>query len=92
MNDKKATINEIKKLRQVPDEVKVRLKEYGRIKKTILKALEADPKSIPEISAETGLDQEVVTYHLMTMIKFKEVEVDSLDDMDEYYSYRKAEG
>ncbi|MCK4539090.1 MAG: hypothetical protein KAV42_09880 [Candidatus Krumholzibacteria bacterium] len=92
MNEKKATINEMKKLRQVPDEVRARLKEYGRIKKAILKALETDPKSIPEISAGTGLDQEVVTYHLMTMIKFKEVVVECLDDMDEYYSYRKAEG
>ncbi len=92
MNEKKATINEIKKLRQVSDEVKASLKEYNRIKKMILKAIEAGPKSIPEISAESGLDQEVVTYHLMTMVKFKDVEVDSLDDMDEYYSYRKVEG
>ena len=92
MNEKKATINEIKKLRQVPDEVKASLKEYNRIKKMILKALEAEPKSIPEISTESGLDQEIVTYHLMTMVKFKDVEVDSLDDMDEYYSYRKVEG
>ena len=92
MNEKKATINEIKKLRQVPAEGRARLKGYGSVKKTILKALETEPKSIPEISAGTGLDQEVVTYHLMTMLKFNELEVDSLDDMDEYYSYRKVEG
>ena len=91
MNEKISTIKEMKKSRQVPDEVKARLKEYGRIKKEIMKALETKPGTIPEIAVSTGLSQEQVTYYLMTMRKFNEIEVEGLDDMDEYYYYRKAE-
>ncbi|MBN2184900.1 MAG: hypothetical protein JW746_06190 [Candidatus Krumholzibacteriota bacterium] len=91
MDEKIPTIKEMKKSRQVPDELKARVKEYGRIKKEILKALETKRGTIPEIAASTGLRQEVVTYTLMTMRKFHEIEVEGLDDMDEYYYYRKAE-
>lgn len=90
VNDKISTIKEMKKSRQVPEEVKARLKEYVRIKKEILKAVETEPGTIPGIAAVTGLSEQQVTYYLMTLRKFNEIEVEGVDDMDEYYYYRKA--
>ena len=87
MNDRKRTIDHMKQQREVPAAVRERVKEFNRIKKTILKALTSGRMTIPRLAEETGLAQEVVTYHLMTMRKYGAVEVDGVDDMDEYYFY-----
>lgn len=82
------TIDIIKQKRTVDETVKEKSKEYIRVKKLIKKALEESEKTIPEISKETGLTQEVVTYYLMTMRKFHEVIEGEIDDMDEYFYYK----
>ena len=64
------------------------MKEFRRIKKMILEALKPEPMTIPEIADKTGLQKDVVTYNLMTLRKFGEIETDRVDDMDEYYYYR----
>ncbi|MBN2070444.1 MAG: ArsR family transcriptional regulator [Candidatus Krumholzibacteriota bacterium] len=92
MNDKRSTVDEMKKTRKVPDGLNAGLKEMRGIRKKILTSLGSEPKTIPAIASETGLKQAEVTYHLMTMRKFNEIEVESMDDMDEYYLYRKTEG
>lgn len=82
------TIDIIKKKREVPQEVKENIKAFTKIKKQILKALEVEPKSVPQIAKEIDLAQDIVTYHLMTLQKFGSIEVDDIDDMDEYYLYK----
>jgi predicted transcriptional regulator len=82
------TIDIIKKKREVPQEVKDNIKAFTKIKKLILKTLESEPKSVPQIAKEIDLAQDIVTYHLMTLQKFGSVEVDDIDDMDEYYLYK----
>ncbi len=91
MEKKRRTIDRMKERRDVPGEVRERMKEFRRIKKMILEALEPEPMTIPEIAERTGLRCDVVTYHLMTLRKFGEVETDRADDMDEYYYYRIKE-
>ncbi len=88
----KKTIDHIKQKRTVPGELKKSRKEDVRIKKLITKALKSEPRTIPRIAKETGLPAGVVTYHLMTLRKYGEIEVDRIDDMDEYFFYKlKAE-
>jgi len=82
------TIDIIKKKRKVPDSVKAKLKEFTKLKKQILKSLEDGKKSIPEIVEEIKLPHDVVTFHLMTLLKYGDIEVDEIDDMDEYYYYK----
>jgi predicted transcriptional regulator len=82
------TIDIIKKKREVPQEVKDNIKAFTKIKKMILKTLETEPKSVPQIAKEIDLAQDIVTYHLMTLQKFGSIEVDDIDDMDEYYLYK----
>jgi hypothetical protein len=82
------TIDEIKKIRQASPEAQAKRKEYADIRRIIKKSLESGDKTIPEIVAETKLNPETVTFYLMTMRRFHEVEVGEIDDMDEYYYYK----
>lgn len=82
------TIDIIKKKREVSPSVKENLKEFNRIKKLILKSLETEEKTIPQITLEVNLPQDVVTYHLMTLQKYGKIEAGEIDDMDEYYFYK----
>jgi predicted ArsR family transcriptional regulator len=91
MEKKQRTIDRMKERREVPAAVRERMKEFRRIKKMILEALKPEPLTIPQIAEKTGLESDLVTYHLMTLRKFGEVETDRADDMDEYYYYRIKE-
>ena len=88
MEEKRLTISHMKEQREVPGAVRERMKEFRRIKRMILEALKPDPMTIPEIAEKTGLRKDIVTYNLMTLRKFGEIETDRVDDMDEYYYYR----
>jgi DNA-directed RNA polymerase specialized sigma subunit len=91
MNEKKRTVDQMKKEREVSAGLRERVKETAGIKKRIKLALEGKDLTILEIAEETGINPEEVTYHLMTMRKFGEVEFVDDDDVDEYYSYRIKE-
>jgi Fic family protein len=82
------TIDIIKEKRQVSEEVKEKLKYTRKINKEILNALKGKDKTIPEIAKETKIESHVVTYHLMTLLKYGKIEVGEIDDMDEYYFYK----
>ena len=82
------TIDIIKQKRKVSESVKEKMKEFNRIKKLILKTLETEEKTIPQIAQETGLESDIVTYYLMTLQKYGSVEAGDVDDMDTYYFYK----
>lgn len=82
------TIDIIKQKREASPEVKEKIKAFNKIKKQILKSLETEVKSVPQIAKEIDLPEDVVTYHLMTLQKYGSIEVDDIDDMDEYYLYK----
>ncbi|NOQ27352.1 MAG: hypothetical protein GQ564_18475 [Bacteroidales bacterium] len=82
------TIDIIKKKRIVSDDVKEKIKSFNKIKRLILKSLETAEKTVPQIAQEIGLPLDVVTYHLMTLQKYGNIEAGDVDDMDEYYFYK----
>jgi heterodisulfide reductase subunit A len=63
------------------------MKEYPLLWKEIIKVIDGHGKSIPEISSETGIDKEIVMYHLMTMHRYNVVQTKGMDESEEYYSY-----
>jgi len=85
------TIDIIKKTRTVSEELKAKRKEFADIRKRILKSLELEPQTIPQIAEETNLTPDVVLYYLMTLRKYGEIETDEIDDMDEYFTYKIKE-
>ena len=90
--EKKATSTRttdlVKQERQVPSRVKEELKNFNRMKRAIRTALEAGPKTIPELTGELNISAAEVTYYLMSLRKYGVVETGELDDMDEYYQYQ----
>jgi predicted transcriptional regulator len=88
MNEKRRTIDHMKKEREVPAAARQRMKRYNAARKSIKDALGGEGLTIPEIASKTGMEPGEVTFYLMTMMKFGEVEAVDDDDVDEYYSYR----
>jgi predicted transcriptional regulator len=86
--EKGKTIKFIKEKRKVSENVKKNLKEFARIKKTIINVLKDGPKTIPQIADATGIADYTVTYYLMTLRKYGDVETGEIDDMDEYFFYQ----
>jgi len=82
------TIDEIKKIRTVSEALKEKVKAHAKIDRTILKALADQEKTIPQLAEELKLDSHIVTYHLMTLLKYGKIETGEIDDMDEYYYYK----
>ena len=71
------------------DGEKVTMKEYPQIWKQILQSINEKPKTIPEISKELEMENEMVTYHLMTMNKYSIVESAGLDKKEMYHLYKQ---
>ncbi len=84
----KKTIDVMKEKRTVSAEVKNRIKTFNKLKKKIIKSLEAGEKTIPEIAKEIENDIDAITYNLMTQIKYGTIEAGEIDDDDEYYYYK----
>ncbi len=81
------TIDIIKEKRKVSQEVKDKIKSFNHIRKSILKCLETEQKTIPQIAAEINMPSEIVTFNLMTLIRYGYIVAGDIDDMDEYYFY-----
>lgn len=84
---KERTVDYLKKNRVVPDEVKAKVKEFVKMKRIILKSLESEHKTIPQIAKETDISVDVIGKNLMTLIKYGNIKVGEMDEMDEYYFY-----
>ncbi|MCD6564470.1 MAG: hypothetical protein J7K53_00855 [Bacteroidales bacterium] len=87
MPDNKNTFKILREKRGVPEHVKEFMKADNKIKREIKQALKEEPRTIKQIAKITGLQGDVVTYYLMTMIKYGEIIPGEMDDMDEYYLY-----
>ncbi len=83
----------VKKLRErgvkPKPEVVERSKEQRRIIKQIKDCLKDGPKTIPEIASATGLKPGVVTWYVMTLVKYGEIVPG--EEVDGYYQYSLAE-
>jgi hypothetical protein len=88
MEKKERTVTILKETRKVSEQVDAERKKYIQTRKTLREALKDQSKTIPELAVATQLPLPEVTYYLMTMLKFGDVAVDGIDDMDEYYFYK----
>jgi len=72
----------------IPEQAKENLKEFNRMKKTLLAALTEKEMTLKELSEATQLPLADVMFHVMSLIKYGEIAVGAIDDMDEYYTYK----
>ena len=64
------------------------LKDFPQLWRSIMTTLASGPQTIPQIAKELSLDNELVTWHVMTMNKYYVLEPAGIDDNDEYYLYK----
>ena len=86
--EKGKTIKVIKETRQVSQEVKDNLKNFTKIKKSILNALKETRMTVPELAKSIDMSKDKTLYYLMSLVKYGFVQVDGIDDMDEYFYYK----
>ena len=87
LEKKKRTIDILKQTRKASKAVIDNGKKYNKIKKVILKSLKESGKTIPQIAKECEMSSELAMYYTMTLLKFGALQVQGIDDMDEYYIY-----
>ena len=69
------------------DEWNLKVEKLDNKSKKVLTALSNEPRSIPEISDETGIPVTEVTYYLMSLRKYGYVNDTNDINEDEYYTY-----
>jgi predicted ArsR family transcriptional regulator len=86
--EKGKTAKYLKEKRPVPKEVTEKLKQFTKIKKSILNQLKEGEKTVPQLSEKLGIPKDEVMFQLMSLLKYGFVETGELDDMDEYFYYK----
>jgi heterodisulfide reductase subunit A2 len=86
---KKIELQEKEETEAISEEkASVGMKEYPEIWKKIASSIKEEAKTIPQISKELGIKNDIITYNIMTMNKYSIVDAEGIDDMDEYYLYK----
>ena len=92
--DHAAGATELKALREsrkeVVERVRSLVKEQGHIEKQIALALKDGPKTVPEVSRETGIPTNTVLWVLMALKKYGKI-VEG-QQKDSYFTYGLKEG
>ena len=78
----------LREKREVPESVKENLKKYTRTKKSILDALKEGEMTVGQLSLKLGVPSDEMLFHLMTLVKYGSVQTGTIDDMDEYFTYK----
>ena len=86
--EKGKTFKYLREKREVSQAAKDNLKQFIRIKKEILDALKEKEMTIEELTQKLGRPKHEVVFYLMTLVKYGNVKTGSIDDMDEYFSYK----
>lgn len=86
--EKGKTFKYLREKREVSEAAKENLKNFTRIKKSILDALRENDLTIDQLTLKLGMPKHEVVFYLMTLIKYGFVQTGAIDDMDEYFSYK----
>jgi hypothetical protein len=87
-SEKGKTAINLRKTREVPQELKDKLKEFNRIKKAIMEALKEGDLTINQLSQQLKMTKPDMVYYLMSLVKYGFVQTGEVDDMDEYFTYK----
>jgi len=86
--EKGKTFKYLREKREVSQSAKDNLKQFIKIKREILDALKEKEMTIKELTEKLGMPRHEVVFYLMTLVKYGNVKTGSIDDMDEYYTYK----
>ena len=77
-----------REIREVSQAAKDNMKNFSKIKKSILEALKDDESTVEQLSEKLEMQRPELLFYLMSLLKYGYIETAGLDDMDEYFSYK----
>jgi predicted transcriptional regulator len=86
--EKGKTYKYLREKREVSQSAKDNLKQFLKIKKSILDALQESDLTIEQLTQKLNMPSNVVVYYLMSLVKYGFVQTGAVDDMDAYFSYK----
>ncbi|MCX6321671.1 MAG: ArsR family transcriptional regulator [Bacteroidia bacterium] len=86
--EKGKTYKYLREKREVTQAAKDNQKQFSKIKKSILEALQESDLTIEQLTQKLNMPKHEVVYYLMSLVKYGFVQTDAVDDMDEYFSYK----
>jgi len=89
--EKGKTYKYLREKREVSQAAKDKMKQFNTIKKEITNALKEEELTISQLTEKLNMPQDEVMYWLMSLLKYGYVQKGSLDDMDEYFTYKIKE-
>ncbi len=86
--EKGKTYKYLREKREVSQAAKDNLKQFIKIKKSILDSLREGDLTVEQLTQKLNMPKHEVVYYLMSLVKFGFVQTGAVDDMDSYYSYK----
>jgi DNA-directed RNA polymerase specialized sigma subunit len=82
------TFKILREKRVIPENVRENLKKYTKTKRSILDALKEGEMTIEQLSQKLAMPTHEVLFWVMTLVKYGNIQTGTLDDMDEYFTYK----
>ena len=82
------TYKYLREKREASQAAKDNLKQFVKIKKSILDALQESDLTIDQLTQKLNMPKHEVVFYLMSLVKYGFVQTGAIDDMDEYFSYK----
>ena len=86
--EKGKTFKYLRDKREVSQAAKDNLKKFNRIKKTVLDSLRENDLTIDQLTKILNMPKDEVVFYVMSLVKYGYVQTGTIDDMDEYFSYK----
>ena len=86
--EKGKTYKYLREKREVSQVAKDKMKQFSKMKKIILDSLKEGELTIDQLTQKINLPKDEVLFYLMSLIKYGFVQTGSIDDMDEYFTYK----
>lgn len=76
------------KLGGIPGQAKEQLKEFNQQKRKIMDALKEEELTVKQLAEKLQMPTHDVMFYLSSLVKYGQVAVGEIDDMDEYFTYK----
>lgn len=76
------------KLGGIPEQAKEQLKEFNQQKRKIMDALKEEELTVKQLAEKLQMPTNDVMFYLSSLVKYGQVAVGEIDDMDEYFTYK----
>jgi len=86
--EKGKTYRYLREKRGASQLAKDNLKEFSKIKKSILDYFQESDLTIEELTQKLKMPKHEVVYYLMSLVKYGYLQTGAIDDMDEYFSFK----